>query len=103
VRVEWTLEPGPEPVEAWRSQARSFPARQTGYEELRIEPSVFKGHRAAEWEFRYTDRGAVRHALDIGMVTGRYGAALFVVGAEKDWPRLSRLLDTFRSTFEPPV
>jgi hypothetical protein len=103
VRVEWTDQPGPDPVEAWRSQSRSFAARQPGYEELRIEPAFFKGHRAAEWEFRYSDRGVLRHALDLGMVTGRYGAALFAVTPESNWSQFQRVLDTFRNSFEPPT
>ena len=103
VRVEWTDKPGPDPVEAWRNQARSFAANQQGYEELRIAPTVFKGHRSAEWEFRYLDRGVLRHALDLGMVTGRYGAALFAVAPEANWPQLQGLLNTFRATFEPPT
>lgn len=65
VRIEWTDKPGPDPVEAWRTQARSFAAQQQGYEELRIDPATFKGYRSAEWEFRYLDRGAIRHALDL--------------------------------------
>jgi eukaryotic-like serine/threonine-protein kinase len=103
IRVEWTDEPGPDPVEAWRSQARTFAAQQQGYEELRIAPAVFKGHPSAEWEFRYLDRGVLRHALDLGMVTGRYGAALFAVAPETNWPQLQTLLTTFRATFEPPT
>ena len=103
VRVEWTDKPGPDPLEAWRNQARTFAAQQQGYEELRIEPAVFKGHPSAEWEFRYVDRGVSRHALDIGMVTGRYGAALFAVAPETTWPQLQVLLVVFRATFEPPT
>jgi eukaryotic-like serine/threonine-protein kinase len=103
IRVEWTDKPGPDPVEAWRNQARTFAAQQQGYEELRIAPAVFKGHPSAEWEFRYLDRGVLRHALDLGMVTGRYGAALFAVAPETNWPQLQTLLNTFRATFEPPT
>jgi len=101
VRIEWTAEPGPDPVAAWRNQAQNF-ARQIGYQELRIEPSIFKGYNAAEWEFRYVDKGIVRHALDIGMVTGRYGAALFATAPDTRWQSLQTTLDTFRATFEPP-
>jgi hypothetical protein len=94
---------GADPVEAWRSQAASFADRQPGYEELRLVPAVFKGHRAAEWEFRFLERDVRRHALDLGMVTGRYGAALFAVADETNWRQLVNLLDTFRATFEPPT
>ena len=103
VRIEWTDEPGSDPVTAWRNQAQNFALRQTGYQELRIEPTIFKGHNAAEWEFRSLDKGIVRHALDIGMVTGRYGAALFATAPEARWQSLQTTLDTFRATFEPPI
>ena len=103
VRIEWTDKPGPDPVEAWRSQARSFAAQQQGYEELRIDPATFKGYPAAEWEFRYLDRGALRHALDLGMITGRYGAALFAVSSEATWQQLQPVLSTFRASFDPPA
>jgi eukaryotic-like serine/threonine-protein kinase len=103
IRVEWTDQPGPDPVEAWRAQARLFAERQAGYEELRIDAAAFKGYKAAEWEFRYLERGALRHALDIGLITGRYGAALFAVAPEPMWQGFQATLDNFRTSFEPPT
>ena len=103
VRVEWTDAPGPDPLEAWRSQASTFSAHQQGYQELRLERTDFKGHRAAEWEFRYLDKGVLRHAIDIGMVTGRYGAAVFAVGPETVWPDVESHLGGFLASFQPPV
>ena len=103
VRIEWTDEPGPDPVAAWRNQAQNFAVQQAGYQELRIEATTFKGHNAAEWEFRSLDKGIVRHALDIGMVTGRYGAALFAAAPETRWQSLQTTLDTFRASFQPPM
>jgi eukaryotic-like serine/threonine-protein kinase len=103
IRIEWTDQPGPDPVEAWRAQARLFEGRVAAYEELRIDPATFKGHKAAEWEFRYLERGALRHALDIGLITGRYGAALFAVAPEPLWQSFQATLEHFRTSFEPPV
>ena len=103
VRIEWTNEPGSDPVAAWRNQAQNFALRQPGYQELRIEPTIFKGHTAAEWEFRSLDNGVLRHALDIGIVTGRYGAALFASAPETRWQGIQASLDIFRATFEPPI
>ncbi len=102
VRVDWTDEPGDDPVAAWESLARSFAKDHGGYEQIRIEPIAFHGLDAAVWEFTFDDGDGVRHALDIGMVTGSYGFALFFQAPAGEWDALQPIFQQFQDSFVPP-
>jgi hypothetical protein len=98
LRVDWTDKPGPSPEGAWESLSRSFGARHEAYQEIRIEPTTYKGFDAALWEYAYTSGGARLHAVNLGMVTGRYGFALNFQAAESRWAEF----EAFKASFQVP-
>ena len=100
LRVDWTSNPGPSPVQAWRDLAATFGLRHSDYREIGIRPAQFKGHDAAEWEFTYTEGGAALHALDLGFVTGERGYALYFQTRADRWEEMQPVFDRMRSSFE---
>jgi eukaryotic-like serine/threonine-protein kinase len=103
LRVDWTDDPGPSPVGAWRTLEQSFSASHENYQRVRLEPGTYKGHEAATWEFTFTEDGADLHALDLGFVIGDdYGFALFFQTADEDWEASQDLLEDLRTSFQPP-
>lgn len=103
LRVDWTDEPGPSPEGAWRAQAARFAATHEGYQEIRIEPTTYKGFDAAIWEFTYSSGGTRLHALDLGFVTGPYGFALYFQSSEELWAGLQPTFEAFKAGFRPPA
>jgi hypothetical protein len=103
LRVDWTDEPGDDPVQAWRDLSADFAEDRDGYEEIRIEPTTFKGFDAAIWEFRFDQDASVQHAQDLGMVTGDYGFALFFVAEEQRWDGDRAMFEEMQASFEPPT
>jgi len=102
LRVDWTDKPGPSPEGAWESLSRSFGARHEAYQEIRIEPTTYKGFDAALWEYAYTSGGARLHAVNLGMVTGRYGFALNFQAAESRWAESQDEFEAFKASFQVP-
>jgi hypothetical protein len=102
LRVDWTDRPGDSPEGDWQRLSRSFGARHQGYRELRIEPVTYKGYRAAIWEYSYSSGGARLHAVDLGMVTGRYGFALNFQTPEAIWEQSQPTFESFKAAFQPP-
>jgi serine/threonine protein kinase len=102
LRLDWTATPGPSPEAAWESQSKSFGARHDDYQEVRIEPTTFKGFDAAEWEFTYTDGGARLHAIDLGFVTDTHGFALNFQTHERRWDDSQDVFDAFKASFYVP-
>ena len=102
LRVDWTDTPGPSPEGAWESLSKSFGARHEAYEEIRIDPTTYKGFDAAEWEYEYTSGGARLHAVNLGMVTGRYGFALNFQAAESRWDESQDEFEAFKASFQVP-
>jgi eukaryotic-like serine/threonine-protein kinase len=103
LRVEWTTSPGPSPEGAWETLAASFSASHSGYEEIGITPTTYKGHDAAVWEFQYTEGGARLHAADLGFVIGdEYGFALYFQTREENWASSQQLFEQLKSAFKPP-
>jgi hypothetical protein len=100
MRVDWVRPPGPSAVEAWRSFAPRFAADNPGYQEIRIEPTTFRGLEAAVWEFRYGEGGRL-HAVDLGMISGRYGFALNFQAPEAQWNALQPVRRGFENSFQP--
>ena len=60
----------------WRQEAATFGASHAGYHEFGIQAVQYKSFPAATWEYGYDESGAHLHAIDLGMVTGKYGFAL---------------------------
>jgi len=102
VRVDWTDQPGPDPVAAWESYSQDFAAEHEGYQEIRIDPAEFQGYPAAEWEFTYVDGGTTLHAVDLGFVTGDYGFALFMQAPEDEWAAMQDEFEAFKASFRTP-
>ena len=102
LRVDWTDTPGPSPEGAWEGLSRSFGARHEAYEEIRIDPTTYKGFDAAVWEYEYTSGGARLHAVNLGMVTGRYGFALNFQAAESRWDESQDEFEAFKASFQVP-
>ena len=102
LRVDWTDQPGDSPEEAWRQQSQSFAAEKENYEEIRIEPTTYKGFDAALWEYTYREGGADLHAYNLGFVTGDYGFALNFQAPESRWEADNGMFDQLKAGFEPP-
>lgn len=99
LRVGWTDTPGPSPEGAWEELSNSFGASHTDYDEIRIDPTRFKGYDAAEWEYTYSEGGAQLHAIDLGFVTGDLGFALNLQTHEEDWDTSRKLWRTLKASF----
>lgn len=99
LRVGWTETPGPSPEGAWKRLSGTFGAEHAGYDEIRIDPTTFKGHDAAEWEYTYSEGGAQLHAIDLGFVTGNLGFALNYQTHEEDWDASKRLWRSLQASF----
>jgi len=101
LRIDWTDAPGPSPVGAWRDFSKTFASRQQDYTEVRIEPTTYKGLDAAIWEYTYSSRGGRLHAVNLGMVTGKYGFALNFQSNDELWQESQGVFEAFKSAFEP--
>jgi hypothetical protein len=103
LRVDWRRPPGEDAVAAWEAQSAGFEGSHENYQELRIEPTTFKGFEGAEWEFTYTDGGADLHALDLGfIVRDDYGFALFFQTHAENWESSQGLFELLKASFQPP-
>lgn len=104
LRVDWTDQPGDDPVAAWEAFEGDFAASHSGYERITIEPLTFQGMDAAWWEFTYGDGGTQLHAVDLGFVTtdGSYGFALNFQTAEGDWESSQETFQAIQDSFQPP-
>lgn len=103
LRVDWTDEPGDSPEGAWQVQSKSFGERHARYQEIRIEPTTYKGHRAALWEYTYDQGGSALHAYNLGFVTGDYGFALNFQTREDQWAASGPIWERLRAGFQVPA
>ena len=99
LRVGWTDTPGPSPEGAWEELSESFGATHADYDEIRIDPTTFKGYGAAEWEDTYSEEGVQLHAVDLGFVTGDLGFALNFQTREEGWEASQSLWRTLKASF----
>lgn len=104
LRIDWTDSPGASPEQAWEDQAAGFSQTHENYEEIRIDPTTFKGMDAAIWEFTFTDGGADLHTLDLGFVTndGAYGFALYWQTQAGDWDGELPTFEDIQASFIAP-
>ncbi len=103
LRVDHIEPPGPSPEGAWFELEKSFAAENAGYERIRIEPTTYKGYRAAIWEFTYTSGGAPLRVVDLGFITPRYGFALYFQTRAGDWDRMQPTFQAFKDSFKAPA
>lgn len=87
---------------AWLELEEKFRAQQQGYSRIRLEPTEFKGHNAAEWEFTYFREKVQLHNLDLGVVTGVKGFTLNFESRESNWSTVEALMERFKDSFTPP-
>jgi hypothetical protein len=102
LRVDWTDAPGDDAAQAWRDLAVSFAGTHDGYQEIGIEPTTFRDLPAATWEFTYTAGDTRLHAVDLGMIAGRYGFALYFQARDDRWEADRPLFDQLADTFVLP-
>lgn len=102
LRVDWVKPPGPSPEGAWEEFAPKFAAKHPGYQEIRIDPTTFRGWDAAEWEFTYPAGGGRAHAIDLGFVVPGYGFALNFQTADSQWEAEQETFEGFKAAFTPP-
>jgi eukaryotic-like serine/threonine-protein kinase len=102
LRVDWTDDPGPDPVAAWESLAEDFAADHDGYREIRIEPATYQGFEAGVWEFTFVEDGTRLRGLDLGFVTGDHGFALFFRSDAESWQDFRDERAAFQASFRPP-
>ncbi|WP_030420784.1 serine/threonine-protein kinase [Streptomyces sp. NRRL F-5065] len=99
--VAWTTTPKGDPVADWKNQERYMVRSQ--YRKVRIEKVDYRGWKAADWEFTYTEGGTGYRTIDRGFVVGdRAGYALMYTARAADWDGDQRvntwkiLTETFR-------
>ncbi len=103
LRVDHVEPPKPSPEGAWYEYEPVFAADNPGYQRIRIEPTTYKGYRAAIWEFTYASGGAELRAVDLGFITPRYGFALNFQTRASDWERLQPVFEAFKESFRAPA
>jgi hypothetical protein len=103
LRVDHQQPPGSSPEGAWYDLERSVSDKSPNYNRLQITPTTYQGFRAAVWEFTYSSEGVEVHALDLGLVTSRYGFSLNFQTRAGDWKRLQPVFDAFKDAFRPPT
>ncbi|HVF13259.1 MAG TPA: hypothetical protein VM942_01600, partial [Acidimicrobiales bacterium] len=103
LRIDFTTEPGPSPVQAWFDFEPNFAAENPNYQRIDIAPTTFKGYDAALWEFTYTGLGVDFHAADLGFVTGTHGFALNFQTRAEDWEDMQDEFEAFKASFQAPA
>ncbi|MGH9245040.1 MAG: serine/threonine-protein kinase [Acidimicrobiales bacterium] len=101
IRVQWSVPPADDPVEAWEDLSAQLAETREAYAELRIDEAEFKEFPAAEWEFTHVESGIPVHTLDIGMVAGDYGFAILLRAPEDRWESLGKVREAVLDGFEP--
>src|SRR5690606_13686961 len=99
LRLDWVHDRR-DPVGAWEQAEPGFRSRHPGYERIRLEPTEYKGYRAALWEYRYREGGVTLHAYNLGVNADEYGFALNLQSRQRDWDEAQRLWPLFLSAYE---
>jgi hypothetical protein len=101
LRLEW-VQAARDPVPDRRQQAAAFGQDHAGYRNLGIQPTTFKGERAALWEYRYTEGGVQLHAYSLVVNDGEYGYGLNLQARQSNWQEAKQawpaLLRSYRMT-----
>ena len=102
LRVAWLYPAHESAKEDWEIYSKDFAKRHTGYRELQITETKFKGFPGAIWEFEYTSGGTRLHAVDLGFIANGYGLALNFQTRADLWDSSQDIFDTFKASFSPP-
>jgi tRNA A-37 threonylcarbamoyl transferase component Bud32 len=100
--VGWTSTPKSDPVADWENQERYMIRSQ--YKRIRIEGVDYRGWKAADWEFTYSEGGTTYRSIDRGYVVhSRQGYALMYTAKASEWGSELRkdTWRTFTKTFWP--
>ncbi|MET9395254.1 serine/threonine-protein kinase [Streptomyces sp. NPDC006624] len=100
--IAWTSTPKGDPVADWKNQERYM--RRAQYQRIRIQEVDYRGWKAADWEFTYSDGGTKYRTIDRGfVVSDRQGYALMYTAKAADWDGKLRKQTwrTLTRTFEP--
>jgi hypothetical protein len=100
LRIEWTGEPGEDPVQAWRELASAFASRNANYRQLGIDPVAYRDYDAALWEFTH-ESGPTLHTGNLGFVTAGRGYALMLRTPDELWASSQDLFEQFKQAFQP--
>ncbi|GAA1138480.1 serine/threonine protein kinase [Kitasatospora gansuensis] len=77
--------------------------QQTGYQQITLQPNVYRGSPGALWEFSWTDtKRGPRHASDQAFVaTNGTEYAIYLAAPEGDWTTARQQFTTVLNTFQP--
>ncbi len=103
LQVDWTTSPGPSAVAAWQQEEPSVRNSVSNYQRLQLKAITYGAwSNASDWEWTFGS-GTLRHSLNRGFVTGKYGYALYWTANDSDWnsPELSQARETGFASFQP--
>ncbi len=101
LRVDWSDDPAPSALGAWKAFSPQLAGVLRGYDERRLEKVDFQGLDAADLEFTYTDSGADLHVLDRTFVSadGAQAVALYWQVNDEDYDASLALFEQIAATF----
>jgi hypothetical protein len=101
LRVDWTDQPKPSALGAWRDAEPGFASRHAGYRRIRIEQTDYRGLDAAIWEYTYLAGGRRVRAVNLNFVSrsGDYAYALNFQTGEREWRAAYPLFESMRDSF----
>ncbi|MDH6135898.1 cytoskeletal protein RodZ [Kitasatospora sp. MAA4] len=103
LQVDWTTSPGPSAVAAWQQEEPSVRNSVSNYQRVQLKAITYgQWSNASDWEWTFGS-GTLRHSLNRGFVTGKYGYALYWTANDSDWnsPELSQARATGFASFQP--
>ena len=102
LQIDTKYPAGPSAKGAWEDQERSFRAAHTGYHRIALDTVDWRGYPdVADWEFTYTEGGAMLHAVDRGAVVANRGYGLFFQTHDDQWAGSQQLRRNFYDSFRP--
>ncbi len=87
---------------ALRAQATTFRASYPGYQQLQLKTVPISGYDdAAVWEFTFPVTGSASHGLDLNLITGGRGYAVYFQKRDSAWASSREELTAFFASFRP--
>ncbi|GAA1954440.1 serine/threonine-protein kinase [Kitasatospora viridis] len=103
LQIDWTDHPGTSAVGAWQAEEGQVAPTLTNYHRIQLQTVTgWRWSNAADWEWTF-GTGTVKHSLNRGFVTGKYGYALYWTANDSDWNSadLSQARQTAFDSFQP--
>jgi hypothetical protein len=79
---------------------KAFAAEHPGYARRDARSTVFRGYRAATWDYTYGAGDLQQRGSDLAVLAGDRGYWLHVVSRASSWQFAEPLVEGFRSSFE---